>query len=239
MRQILSDTPASLKDLGVADDRLSEIVARGLSKERERRFSSMRELGHALADWLVRQGVNEDVCGTSLEVKWLVGACDGADRVENVADWQPEARSGLRPRSRAQVPGAEQKSERAVAGSAPPETARGRRRVATFALALVGVIALGFAGHHFARPPAIDQLAVHAAALGPSEEKQQGASLGAASQMPAAVEVPAVTPEDLPVESLEVVRERPKAEGPVSRKFRPMSGRRPKGTGRTDLLRPY
>jgi len=247
MRQILSDTPASLKDLGVCDDRLSAIIARGLSKERELRFTSMRELGRALAEWLAGQGVNEDVCGTSLETKWLGGAYDGAATLESDAHWQPEARSGFRPRSVAHVPGGQQKSEGAVAGSALPEVSRARRRTATFALALLGVISLGVAGHRFATAPAGGQLAAHV----PFErvgEKEQQAPLGAASQKPAMVEAPAVTPEDLPAEPVDALRVDPKAEEPISgasrpsrgaRKFRPVNGRRPKGAGRTDLLRPY
>ena len=53
------------------DARLREIVARGLAKEREDRWSSMRELGVELAQWLVDRGVDYDVAGTSIAVQWL------------------------------------------------------------------------------------------------------------------------------------------------------------------------
>lgn len=49
---------------------LWRILRRGLAKNRDRRFSSMRELGNALAFWLVERGVQEDICGQRLERAW-------------------------------------------------------------------------------------------------------------------------------------------------------------------------
>jgi eukaryotic-like serine/threonine-protein kinase len=56
---------------GAADAALSKIVTRGLSKQPERRWPNMRELGKALAAWLSRHGVTEDVSGNSLRAAWL------------------------------------------------------------------------------------------------------------------------------------------------------------------------
>ncbi len=71
LRQIVEATPVSLLERAAADAELSAIVARGLSKQPEQRFASMGELGRALANWLLAQGFSEDICGTSLEAKWL------------------------------------------------------------------------------------------------------------------------------------------------------------------------
>ena len=71
LRQIVEDTPPSLRELAAGDEELSAIIARGLSKRPEDRFASMGELGRTLAKWLLRQGVTEDICGTTLEAKWL------------------------------------------------------------------------------------------------------------------------------------------------------------------------
>jgi serine/threonine-protein kinase len=71
LHAIIADEPASLVRRGVADETLWSIVRSGLSKDRTERPASMHELGRALARWLLDHGVREDVCGTSLESKWL------------------------------------------------------------------------------------------------------------------------------------------------------------------------
>jgi hypothetical protein len=53
-------------------------LQRGLSKEREQRFSSMFELGQALAIWLVDQGVTRDICNSSLKSTWLERSQDAS-----------------------------------------------------------------------------------------------------------------------------------------------------------------
>lgn len=102
LRQIVEATPTTLRELSVADDELSAIVARGLSKQREARFASMGELGRALATWLLSHGVNEDICGSTIEAKWLRGtdphgrATRGTMASLNDA-WPAEGGSGVRP----------------------------------------------------------------------------------------------------------------------------------------------
>ncbi len=71
MRSIIEDEPPTLHSLGFADEPLSMIVARGLRKPAEERWSSMRELGEELALWLQDQGVVDDVTGASLRRTWL------------------------------------------------------------------------------------------------------------------------------------------------------------------------
>jgi serine/threonine-protein kinase len=74
VRQIIEDDPPPLQQLAVVNEELSAIVARGLSKERSQRYGSMAELGRALARWLIEQGELHDLCGTSLERRWLRGS---------------------------------------------------------------------------------------------------------------------------------------------------------------------
>jgi serine/threonine protein kinase len=66
------DKPAPpIAQFGITDDELWQVLARGLSKERDARWQNMRELGAALAEWLRVAGVEEDVCGHSLRATWL------------------------------------------------------------------------------------------------------------------------------------------------------------------------
>jgi hypothetical protein len=68
---ICQETPRSLRDHGTGDERLWKVLARGLEKERDARWSTMRQLGVALARWLTGVGVKEDVCGSALRSTWL------------------------------------------------------------------------------------------------------------------------------------------------------------------------
>jgi serine/threonine-protein kinase len=61
----------SLDETASVDAALSCIVARGLRRNPDERWSSMRELGQALARWLSSRGVHEDVSGRSIAAEWL------------------------------------------------------------------------------------------------------------------------------------------------------------------------
>lgn len=101
LRQIVEDEPPTLRQLAAADEALSAIVARGLSKLPQERFASMGELGRALAQWLMQQGVGEDICGSTLEARWL-RATDAHERamratLTSLSDaWSVESGSGVR-----------------------------------------------------------------------------------------------------------------------------------------------
>lgn len=71
LRAIIEDECPSLSAFGAGDDLLASIVERGLSKDPSRRFGSARELGSALAEWLLGQGVSEDAAHVSLRAGWL------------------------------------------------------------------------------------------------------------------------------------------------------------------------
>jgi serine/threonine-protein kinase len=69
MRAIVENEPLPLGEH--IDARLAELISWGLRKERADRPKSIQELGRELARWLIDQGVTEDVCGASLDARWL------------------------------------------------------------------------------------------------------------------------------------------------------------------------
>ncbi|WP_441292840.1 serine/threonine-protein kinase [Sorangium sp. KYC3313] len=71
LRAIVQDPVRSLVERCGSDPALWSIIERGLRKDPADRWGSMRELGSALAAWLVSRGVSEDVCGASLRAQWL------------------------------------------------------------------------------------------------------------------------------------------------------------------------
>jgi eukaryotic-like serine/threonine-protein kinase len=68
---VMSDTPLSILEHGAGDSALWRLLERGLRKNPEDRWQSLRELGEALALWLYEHGIREDVCGASLRTTWL------------------------------------------------------------------------------------------------------------------------------------------------------------------------
>ena len=77
MQAILHAKPVPTFELGAGDKDLWSVIAKGLSKSRERRWANMNDLGEALAFWLYDKGVTEDVCGNSLRTIWLGGTLTG------------------------------------------------------------------------------------------------------------------------------------------------------------------
>ncbi|HTN82733.1 MAG TPA: serine/threonine-protein kinase [Sorangium sp.] len=71
LRAVLQDAVPSLVDACDLDADLWAILERGLQKEPSARWSSLRELGEALAAWLWSRGVREDARGVSLQGEWL------------------------------------------------------------------------------------------------------------------------------------------------------------------------
>ncbi|CAN92215.1 Protein kinase [Sorangium cellulosum So ce56] len=143
---ILVKDPTPITALGVGDEVLWAIIARGLGKERFNRWRTMREMGVALARWATENGVVEDVTGTSLAVHWL---SDGEQRPlsERPAVRAQQRRISERPAARAQR-SSEDHQEVAV-HPVHQEAARpngDRRRVAVVAAAgLATLVILGAA----------------------------------------------------------------------------------------------
>ena len=71
LRAIVDDAPCSLASRGIDQPELWAIIERGLAKQTAARHASMRDLGEALARWLLERGVQEDAVGTSLRRAWL------------------------------------------------------------------------------------------------------------------------------------------------------------------------
>jgi len=71
MCSVLIDEPEPLSLVPGVDAELSALVHAGLAKDRDARPASIRELGQQLAAWLLAQGVQHDVTGSSLQTKWL------------------------------------------------------------------------------------------------------------------------------------------------------------------------
>jgi serine/threonine protein kinase len=78
MWAIMEGKPKPLSDHEISEPALWAILQRGLSKERERRYSSMFEFGQALAIWLIDQGVTRDICNASLKASWLERSADSS-----------------------------------------------------------------------------------------------------------------------------------------------------------------
>ncbi|MEI9936498.1 MAG: serine/threonine-protein kinase [Pseudomonadota bacterium] len=76
LRSIVDDDPQPLSQHGAGDDRLWQILERGLNKNRAKRYAKISELGQALASWLVGHGITEDASGSSLDSKWLTRSSD-------------------------------------------------------------------------------------------------------------------------------------------------------------------
>ena len=74
LQEILHQEPTPTHTLGAGDQELWRVLACGLAKDREQRYANMTELGAALALWLYRRGIKEDVCGNSIRALWLDAA---------------------------------------------------------------------------------------------------------------------------------------------------------------------
>ncbi len=64
---ITDEKATPLPELSGMDTAFEQILFRGLEKAPEDRFPTMRDLGEALAEWLIAHDVNEDISGGSLE----------------------------------------------------------------------------------------------------------------------------------------------------------------------------
>jgi len=89
-RSIIEDEAPPISSFRAGDDALWEILSKGLEKEPEERWESMRAMGVALASWAADRGATEDICGGSIEAVWLsrvsAGGTDGLGTVPPPAD---------------------------------------------------------------------------------------------------------------------------------------------------------
>jgi hypothetical protein len=71
LASIIASKPLPITDLGIAEPALSAILEKGLSKERDGRWQSVREMGIELAGWALEKGAEHDLAGASLAAQWL------------------------------------------------------------------------------------------------------------------------------------------------------------------------
>ena len=71
LASVLTSRPRPLVELARCDARLSDIVMRGLSRDKNARFETADELGSELAQWLMDQGEEYDICGHALAERIL------------------------------------------------------------------------------------------------------------------------------------------------------------------------
>jgi serine/threonine-protein kinase len=75
------------------DAELWDLIQKGLAKDREKRWETMRDFGSALAFWAVDRGLTGDSTGTALEEEWL-----GSSPPSALSDRPPPMDSGRRSR---------------------------------------------------------------------------------------------------------------------------------------------
>lgn len=227
VRQIIEDAPPPLQQLAVVNEELSAIVARGLSKERSQRYGSMAELGRALARWLIEQGELHDLCGTSLERRWLRGS--DSDEHGSTAF----AISASKP------PGADSEP--------PPPSRSAPLRFVALALLCAG-LGFGLVAWHNGgfRERRSVQLAVAAAVPHAGDPTTPALPTSSTTRVTVPVEALAVeTPAELPAEVAPSSSARPeRARHERSRAAAPRGtaaaiGVQPKTPPKTDLIKPY
>jgi serine/threonine-protein kinase len=68
---IIANEPPATTTFGAGDDELWKSIRRGMRKDPDQRWSSMDELGRALARWLLAHDTADDITGVSLQATWL------------------------------------------------------------------------------------------------------------------------------------------------------------------------
>ena len=71
LRHIIEDEIPSIAQFAAGDSALWEVLQKGLAKDPNERFQRVRDLGEALAGWLLSHGITEDISGHSLRTAWL------------------------------------------------------------------------------------------------------------------------------------------------------------------------
>ena len=89
---ILGSHPKPLADHGIVEPELWNILERGLAKDRDQRFHDMRQLGRALAGWLLARRVRTDITQAPLK-SWIDTVERTPERHSIFASMSPEGRS--------------------------------------------------------------------------------------------------------------------------------------------------
>jgi serine/threonine-protein kinase len=151
MRKVLAAPVPSLVEKAGVDEALWSIVERGLRKDRDERWSTAREVGQALATWLLAHGCEEDVTGASVRRVWLESSSPDLDAPRprsNRSPAPPGTVAGIGPRESwpeaSSGPLTLTPTPQTVDSSTRPET-RSRRGLVRMAAA-AALLVLGTAG---------------------------------------------------------------------------------------------
>ena len=98
---IIATRPVPMMEAGVNEPALWSILEKGLSKERDGRWQSVREMGMELARWAIDHGAETDLVGTSLSAQWLEPT---RKRLFTVAGSQPSEASSSDPGQNPKIP---------------------------------------------------------------------------------------------------------------------------------------
>jgi hypothetical protein len=120
LRSIVEDEPTPTVEHKAGDAELWSVLERGLRKDPQQRWPSMQEFGRALAHWAFSQGVDEDICGTGLEAKWLTGKTSGRASLISVNFEDMESPSAIRQRRRLRSDSPLVRSHATASTQAPP-----------------------------------------------------------------------------------------------------------------------
>lgn len=69
--RIIEDDPQPIATYGIEDAELWDLIHTGLAKDPVDRWSSVREFAIAASQWLLARGYRSDICGVSVESRWL------------------------------------------------------------------------------------------------------------------------------------------------------------------------
>lgn len=191
LRHVIESPIPPIFEHGLDLPELWSILQRGFEKDREQRYQSMRELGAALAGWLIDHGVSEDVTGSSLRAVWF-----DAPRPSLLSI--PEGRF-----STGNVPGVTTSSSMAppadAAAAPPPMGWRSKIALMGLGVFLAGVLAVLVVTHRrgtataapATRPQASQAAAVRA--VEPDPPPEEPAALLPTTSATAAASAPAVS----------------------------------------------
>ncbi len=93
-REIIEQPAPPFSTHGVSEEELWSIVDKGLRKLPQERWHNMRQLGQALAKWLLRRGVDVDVSNGSLRAIWLSSPTEASGKASSNSDGTKPAAPG-------------------------------------------------------------------------------------------------------------------------------------------------
>ena len=201
LRRILEEEPKSLGHYGIKDSDLWALIRKGLAKDPEARWPDIHAFGRAAASWLLSRGVSCDICGVSVEARWLHPESQ-VWRLEGGPLERIRARDGTRRLERLVAPHTTQSN---VRGGRPQKRSIRKRVLVAFTALLalgsfaIGLNQLGFSGLNGASL-APEQVTETLEAEGGGELHEWHAPQGNSASGPLPPGSPLAAPPELPPE---------------------------------------